>query len=363
MKHRSLSKRWAQVFRSFFSHLVDMKGSILRGRNLVLYVTLCEWFLQADVDPRIIASKRSIRRRETKDSRASWDGRPRKRPRIPPSLLRHDTQIPASSSQAPKTSSLQGFSRTRCITNPGHGHSYAYQVPAPSIQQVSCPTGGPGRVPVQEPWRRTSSTTSPYYVPVSTQPVRGMVGDVLQGGGASGMIYPTYNASPAPRAVLNTLPYSTSALLTGPHYVPAPTYMYPPPTPTYIYPPPTHIIPPPLVHSSHFPQQTIVDHPRENPLIEPPLLFNSHPKKGSSPPEVGEYYTIIKAGCMEGRNRMKYQCNFCQKCFAARSNVIVHIRTHTGVKPFTCLSCGRGFAQKSNLKRHYTKLHMPKPQR
>jgi hypothetical protein len=50
----------------------------------------------------------------------------------------------------------------------------------------------------------------------------------------------------------------------------------------------------------------------------------------------------------------RYLCDQCPKRFHQRSNLLTHLRTHTGEKPFVCPheNCGRKFTQSSNLRRH-----------
>lgn len=47
-----------------------------------------------------------------------------------------------------------------------------------------------------------------------------------------------------------------------------------------------------------------------------------------------------------------YPCLFCSKDFATPYSLKQHIRTHTGEKPYECASCDKAFAENCQLKRH-----------
>ncbi|XP_069507253.1 sal-like protein 4 isoform X4 [Ambystoma mexicanum] len=108
-----------------------------------------------------------------------------------------------------------------------------------------------------------------------------------------------------------------------------------------------------MIHNSvaRFPNPSQAQPPKsvisQNPALSLASTMDSS-KKGK-PPNIG----VSENRPTPDESFFKHKCKFCGKVFGNDSALQIHLRSHTGERPFKCNICGNRFTTKGNLKVHF----------
>lgn len=98
-----------------------------------------------------------------------------------------------------------------------------------------------------------------------------------------------------------------------------------------------------------------MEEPAKNPLD----LLQMHTEQALQETMAGSSFLSSGADAHDEDSSNKHRCKFCGKGFSSDSALKIHIRSHTGERPFACNECGKLTANPSRARPISGRPHEP----